>query len=190
MLISFVFQALEALRKHRGMGNRYLWSEEELFQGKLSTILGLLEAAHRCYDGHPPLPTVQVVEEIPYIGQRDSCAENSETVARPKSLLVVGGDWVDGSEVSAQALFNVTDKENEYIPNSNIDIIPSNSTNKSRKPDKEEAALVAGAVFNKNVVTTNDSDNPKDIVPCASLIYLTIIAPWSESKFCAFRSGS
>ncbi len=36
------------------MGQKFTWTEKEIFEGKLNVAMGLLEDVHRCFDGVAP----------------------------------------------------------------------------------------------------------------------------------------
>jgi hypothetical protein len=150
------------------MGRRYLGDDEDLLQGNLSTILGLLEAAHRCYDGHPPLPTFKVVDEIPYIGKHDGQPKDNP-VTGPQSLLLVGGNWLDGSECSLKSPASALAKENVYIQTSNVDIFPSRcETERIECGAVASLTITPSPAINTKSATQPLFDDQRDIIPGTS----------------------
>jgi hypothetical protein len=69
--LSNIRKAYAIFRGRKQMGQRYLWTEEQLLLGERSVVLGLLEDVHRCYDGAAPRPVhlLTVTEESPYLGK-------------------------------------------------------------------------------------------------------------------------
>ncbi len=64
--IANITKALEILRKRKGMNPSFLFSENELLNGDVNVILGLLEDIHRAFDNYPPRSQVKG----PYFGSQ------------------------------------------------------------------------------------------------------------------------
>lgn len=76
--ISNLRKPLEILRKQAKMSQKFTWTEKELYEGRLSVYMGLLEDLHRCYDGLPPRKRgLNYFSDGPYLG--DTLYDNQET---------------------------------------------------------------------------------------------------------------
>lgn len=63
-------KALEVLRKHPKMSQKFTWNEKEISKGNPSITLGLLEDLYRCFDGLPPRrPGTEYHSDGPYVGR-------------------------------------------------------------------------------------------------------------------------
>jgi hypothetical protein len=60
---------LEVLRRQSRMSQKFTWTEKEIYEGRLTVVIGLLEDLHRCYDGLPPRKRgLNYFCDGPYIG--------------------------------------------------------------------------------------------------------------------------
>ena len=60
---------LEVLRRQSRMSQKFTWAEKEIYEGRLSVVIGLFEDLHRCYDGLPSRKRgLNYFSDGPYLG--------------------------------------------------------------------------------------------------------------------------
>ncbi len=51
------------------MSQKFTWTEKEIYEGRLSVVIGLFEDLHRCYDGLPTRKRgLNYFSDGPYLG--------------------------------------------------------------------------------------------------------------------------
>ena len=71
-------KCLDCLRKVSRMSQKFLWRSEDILQGNISVVTGLLEDIHRFHDGLPPRKRgPNYHSDGPYLGKRHKVLDNS-----------------------------------------------------------------------------------------------------------------
>lgn len=87
--ISNIRKPLEILRRQTKMSQKFTWTEREIFEGKISVFIGLLEDLHRCFDGLPPRKRgLNYFKDGPYLGDTlyDTTEKTVEKVEHPQKV--------------------------------------------------------------------------------------------------------
>ena len=112
-------KALEALRGMKGMGQKYLWKDKEIYKGNKYVILGLLEDMHRYYDDYPSRKNPNYFVEGPYLpglkpANSHRLTDTRDETAKERSKLAT---YEQAFKNSLSGRLNMSDHQDKYASN-------------------------------------------------------------------------